>query len=78
MSNVSTSAVIESENVDRAFILGDFCALAHPGRPFYTELCDFCVEQHWRCADIEWLGRSLRVVYDAQQKINDAHECRLS
>lgn len=64
------SAIIESQNVDSVFILGDFNA--HPSSHFYTELCDFCVEQRWRCADLEWLGRDSGTF----TFVSDAHGCR--
>lgn len=47
-------AIIETQSADCVFVLGDFNA--HPGELFFNEMCDFCVEQSWRCADIEWLG----------------------
>jgi exonuclease III len=64
------SAIIECLNADSVFVLGDFNA--HPGAPFYTELCDFCMEQKWRCADMEWLGSDS----GTYTYVSEAHGCR--
>lgn len=64
------SAVIESCCVDSVFILGDFNA--HPSAPFGKQLENFCSDQSWTCADIEYLGR----LSDSYTYISDAHGSR--
>lgn len=52
---VSTlNAIIEENNVESVFILGDFNA--HPGEHFGNELISFCRDHDWICADFELLG----------------------
>lgn len=48
------NAIIDNENVESVFILGDFNA--HPQELFYNELMAFCSEQSWVCADVKKLG----------------------
>lgn len=50
------AAIVEESNVDFVFMLGDYNA--QPGERFGDKLFDFCVEQKWRCADVEILGLS--------------------
>lgn len=50
------NAIIDSCEVEYAFLLGDFNA--HPGRRFGNELLEFCSVQDWVCADLEMLGLS--------------------
>ncbi|KAL0880596.1 hypothetical protein ABMA27_001826 [Loxostege sticticalis] len=64
------SAIVESENVESIFILGDFNA--HPHELFYNELTNFCSDQSWICADIEKLGLQSNVY----TYISAAHGCR--
>lgn len=49
------NAIIETNNVDSVFILGDFNA--HPGELFNLELLHFCSEQSWTCVDQELLPK---------------------
>ncbi|KAL0895146.1 hypothetical protein ABMA27_013597 [Loxostege sticticalis] len=62
------NAIIESCNVKSVFILGDFNA--HPGESFFAELRNFCVEQSWRCHDVETLPK------DTFTFVSEAHGCR--
>lgn len=48
------NAIIDNENVESVFILGEFNA--HPQELFYNELMAFCSEQSWVCADVKKLG----------------------
>lgn len=48
------SAVMEGENIECMYALGDFNA--HPHEPFYNELANFCLDQSWMMADVEKLG----------------------
>ncbi|KAG7305373.1 hypothetical protein JYU34_009439 [Plutella xylostella] len=47
-------AVVDDNNVEAAFALGDFNA--HPSAPFGRELLSYCSENNWVCADINYLG----------------------
>lgn len=47
-------AIIESSDVESAFVLGDFNA--HPTELFGKELMLFCNEHKWLCADMILLG----------------------
>lgn len=49
-----TAAIVETENVESVYILGDFNA--HPGELFSQEMLSFCDEQSWCCADYKNLG----------------------
>ncbi|XP_075990148.1 uncharacterized protein LOC142985788 [Anticarsia gemmatalis] len=64
------SAIIDSNNEDSAYMLGDFNA--HPTALFGKELKLFCCEQNWMCADIDILGSSS----DAYSYISDVHGSR--
>lgn len=48
------NAVIDDNNIEAAFILGDFNA--HPTADFGDELFNFCSEQNMICADVRKLG----------------------
>ncbi|KAL0870260.1 hypothetical protein ABMA27_005292 [Loxostege sticticalis] len=48
------SAIVEENEVESVFLLGDFNA--HPGESFFNELTDFSAEQNWICSDIKKLG----------------------
>ncbi|KAI5641705.1 hypothetical protein NE865_06009 [Phthorimaea operculella] len=48
------SAIVEDNNVEAVFMLGDYNA--HPGRPFWEELCNVCADRSWTCADVVTLG----------------------
>lgn len=48
------NAIIEENNVQAVFILGDFNA--HPTTRFGRELLKFCADHFLHCADIELLG----------------------
>ncbi|XP_046976555.1 uncharacterized protein LOC124542674 [Vanessa cardui] len=50
----SVSAIINNENVEYVYILGDFNA--HPNEQFYIELKCFCDELKWTCVDTQFLG----------------------
>lgn len=62
------NSIIDSNNIQTAFILGDFNA--HVNELFYKELIDFCDEQRWICADIELLPP------DSYTFVSDAHRCK--
>lgn len=47
------NAIIETNNVESVFMLWDFNA--HPGELFNTELIRYCVDQKWKCVDLELL-----------------------
>lgn len=64
------SAIINSEHIESAYLLGDFNA--HPGQLFFNELKDFCAESEWICADVELLGLSA----DTYSFISDANGSR--
>lgn len=61
------SAVVEESKIDSVVVIGDFNA--HPGTEFGNELNDFCVDQSWRCADIEMLG----LESESYTYVSDAH-----
>ncbi|KAG7294937.1 hypothetical protein JYU34_022671 [Plutella xylostella] len=64
------NAIIESDNIETVFVLGDFNA--HPHEPFHRELSDFCGDQSWVCADIEKLG----IDSGSYTFVSEAHGCR--
>lgn len=50
------SAIIDNSDVEAIFMLGDFNS--HPNQPFWKELCNFCCDQQWICADHEKLHKN--------------------
>lgn len=63
------SAIIESNHVECAIVLGDFNA--HPGTLFGKELLDYCREQSLQCLDLDKLESNTYTF------VSDAHEtCR--
>lgn len=62
------SAIIENNNTESVFILGDFNA--HPGELFCNELLNFCCDQKWDCVDMSLLPS------DTYTFISEAHGCR--
>lgn len=49
----TVSAIIDNNNIDCVYVLGDFNA--HPTELWFKELSLFCEEQEWTCIDIEFL-----------------------
>ncbi|CAK1594992.1 unnamed protein product [Parnassius mnemosyne] len=64
------AAIVENQNVESVFILGDFNA--HPGKLFCKELLSFCFDQNWLCADMSKLGENS----DTYTFISEAHGSR--
>ncbi|KAJ8737185.1 hypothetical protein PYW07_000456 [Mythimna separata] len=50
------SSIIEDNGIEYAVALGDFNA--NIGNMFYKELCCYCKDQDWICADLNMLGES--------------------
>lgn len=63
------NAIIEDSGIEVAFILGDFNA--HPGELFFNEMCRFCEDQKWVCADYELLSSCTNVY----TYMSDSHGC---
>lgn len=66
----SVSAIVNNENVESVFILGDFNA--HPNEDFYNELTCFCKESEWTCADVQFLG----IMSNTYSFVSEAHGSR--
>ncbi|XP_053618243.1 uncharacterized protein LOC128679811, partial [Plodia interpunctella] len=60
-------AIVESNDVETVFILGDFNA--HPGEQFSLELLNFCTEQYWSCIDMDLLPS------DTYTFVSDVYGC---
>ncbi|KAL0860280.1 hypothetical protein ABMA27_009698 [Loxostege sticticalis] len=63
------NAIIECNNVDSVFVLGDFNA--HPGELFFKEVFNFCCEQMWDFADYDYLKNYDTFTYVSD--INGSH-----
>ncbi|XP_028168859.1 uncharacterized protein LOC114358896 [Ostrinia furnacalis] len=63
------NALIECNNIDSVFILGDFNA--HPSELFFNEMYNFCCDQLWDIVDYDYLRNCDTFTYVSD--INSSH-----